>query len=249
MRPPSRRQITTSTGYLWRMRSALAALFIVLLALAWWLVRESPPTPEAAPVSRTERSTAPAAAETRAPHDPPARAQRLRDGAAAREARLREITAALAAREASASKPRTGATTTEPAAARPKTAASPIEEKAAEPGPPLLDRTGNHAYLSRVLTQDLMPLVDECEALAREKHPDLAGMLVLDVEILGDEDIGGVIDSLTLAPNNQIADPELLECVRESLLSTTLPPPDQNGRDAISLSLRLGPDERTNAGK
>ena len=104
------------------------------------------------------------------------------------------------------------------------------------------DRTGNHAYLARVLNQDLLPLVDECEQLARVKHPELAGLLNLNVEILGDEDIGGVIDALEPAANNEVADPELLECVRESLLATTLPAPDQGGRDALMLSLRIGPE-------
>ena len=108
--------------------------------------------------------------------------------------------------------------------------------------PPLLDRTGNHAYLARVLSEDLLPLVHECETLAREHHPDLAGLLNLNVEILGDEDIGGVIDSLEPAPDNEVVDPGLLECVRESLLSTTLPPPEQGGRDAMMLSLRIGPE-------
>jgi hypothetical protein len=120
--------------------------------------------------------------------------------------------------------------------------AEPPEEAEPEPGN-LTDRTGNHGYLMKVMNEDLMPLADECYALARETQPELAGMLVIDVEIIGDEDIGGVIETATPGQDNELADPALLECVRESLLSTTLPPPPEGGKDAISLSLRLEPDE------
>ena len=66
-------------------------------------------------------------------------------------------------------------------------------------------------------------------------------MLVLDREILGDEDIGGVVNTMDPGKGNEIAEPALLERVRESLLATTLPPPEQGGRDAISLSMRFDP--------
>jgi len=115
-----------------------------------------------------------------------------------------------------------------------------------EQSPPtggLNDRTGNHAHLVEVMNQDLMPLVDECYALALEDQPDLSGLLVMDVESIGEEEIGGVVESIQPGQGNELAQPGLVECVRESILSTTLPPPPQGGRDAFSLSLRLSPDE------
>lgn len=228
------------------MNRLLAGLTLLLLVLAggWWFTREPPPAAvDERPIATPRRSVAPASNAT--PSDSP-RAQRLRDGAAARATKLRLITEAIAAREA-AQKLRDPATTP-PTTSRTKPATTPTDEPAALPTalptalPPMQDRTGNHAYLARVLNQDLLPLVDECEQLARVKHPELAGLLNLNVEILGDEDIGGVIDALEPAANNEVADPELLECVRESLLATTLPAPDQGGRDALMLSLRIGPE-------
>lgn len=115
------------------------------------------------------------------------------------------------------------------------------DDEAPAPGN-LVDRTGRHAHMVKVMNEDLMPLVDECYALARETQPQLAGMLVLDVEMIGDEDVGGVVDAVTMGIGNELADPGLLECVQESLLSTTLPPPPQAGRDALQISLRLEPD-------
>lgn len=128
------------------------------------------------------------------------------------------------------------------APSRRSAAAEPPDEAEPQPGN-LTDRTGNHGYLMKVMNEDLMPLADECYALARETQPELAGMLVIDVEIIGDEEIGGVIETAAPGQSNELTDPGLIECVRESLLSTTLPPPPEGGKDAISLSLRLEPDE------
>lgn len=216
------------------MRSVLvgAVLVLALLLGAWWLRREPPrvAVTTAPPPARVAADVRPAD-DVRPSADEPPRARRLREGAAAREAMHRKITEAIATRPAPA---RT-------AAAEPPTPVKTATATAPDAAPALLDRTGNHPYLARVLGQDLIPLVDECHELARAGNPDLAGMLVFDVEILGDEDIGGVIDSLEPGETNEVTDPAMLECVRESLLSTTLPPPTQGGRDAISLSLRLDP--------
>ncbi len=124
----------------------------------------------------------------------------------------------------------------------PNTVPSPNETSPTPPGS-LTDRSGNRGYLLRTMNEDLMPLADECYALARAQDPTLQGMLALNLEVLSDEELGGVVDTIDLAPANELKDPALLECVRESLLATTLPPPPHGGRDAFMLSLRLTPDE------
>lgn len=222
-----------------RVLIALVAL-LLLLAGRWWLMREPPPAPGDAPTPATKPATEAATKPAAAEHT--TRAQRLRDGAAARATKHRQITEALAARAAAGPPSPAQPAKTAPATPSPPRPPTRPDADTAGPPPALLDRTGNHAYLARVLSEDLLPLVHECEALAREQHPELAGMLVLNVDILGDEQIGGVIDTLEPAPTNTIDDPGLLECVRESLLATTLPAPDQGGRDAVALSLRIGPD-------
>lgn len=223
------------------MRRLAAIVLVVLVVLgAWLFIRDAPRPPVAERQANAVAQPLAEASERRSRlnDDEPERVRRLRDGAARREAMQRQIVAALATRDA----------TTRPAADRGETPAAPAGKS--RPGGPaaddpaantIIDRTGNHGYLTRVLGQDLMPLVDECHALVREEHPDLAGMLVLDLEILGDEDIGGVVNTIDPGKGNEIAEPALLECVRESLLATTLPPPEQGGRDAISLSMRFDP--------
>ena len=146
------------------MRRLLAGLIVVVLLLGgWWMLREPPRTVDVAATGRTDRSLA-ADATTHTRLDDPARTQRLRDGAAAREVKRKQILAAMAARAATTTQHRVGATADAPPTTRPRRPVPPLDEATAEPAPMLLDRTGNHAYLSRVLSQDLMPLVDECGA-------------------------------------------------------------------------------------
>ena len=116
------------------------------------------------------------------------------------------------------------------------------DDTAPTPGD-LRDRTGDHGDLLRVMNEELMPLADECYALARDTNPELEGLLVLDIDIIGDEEIGGVIEAVRPGEANELVDPILLECMRESLFATTLPQPEESGRDAISLSMPLGPDD------
>lgn len=128
------------------------------------------------------------------------------------------------------------------AAGKKKKAGGGVEEEAATPGG-LVDRSGNRGYLMRVMNEELMPLVDECYGLARQAKPALAGELRLDVTLLGDAELGGVVDGVEPGKDNGLADPGLVECVQQSILALTLPPPPQGGRDEFSLSLKLTPED------
>lgn len=170
------------------------------------------------------------------------RALKIRARAEERAVMHRRISEAMAAREAAA---QVKAKDVEEARAVERA----NQAKAAEadvplPGQQMIDRSGNRAYLTRVMSQELIPLADECYAMARERAPELAGMMELDVALVGDEDVGGVVESVEVSANNKIKDPELLECVRESLMATTLPPPEQGGRDAFMMSMKFAPDEQ-----
>jgi hypothetical protein len=168
------------------------------------------------------------------------RALKIRARAEERAVMHRRISEAMAAREAKA-KGVEGVEGVEEARAVER--AEAVEGEAPLPGQQMVDRSGNRGYLTRVMSQELIPLADECYAMAREQTPDLAGMLELDVALVGDEDVGGVVESVEVSANNKIKDAGLLECVRESLMATTLPPPEQGGRDAFMMSMKFAPDE------
>lgn len=101
------------------------------------------------------------------------------------------------------------------------------------------DTDGWGDAMSDLLTNDFGPLADECIADARERAPDLAGMAAIAFTVVADEDIGGVVESADPAPDNEIDDPGFVECMRESMLSTVLPPPPGSGRRDVVLSLRF----------
>lgn len=227
------------------MRKVVVLLAVIVLGLvAWWLLsRGQRPSPEVARADAAAPKAEAVAGPTPTP-EPSARARSApRKDLAQRNLMRQRILDAMHARERAAEHD-AGSTGHEP---DPQPASAPAPRPAeADDGEPaagsLVDRTGNHGYLVKVMNEDLMPLADECYELALEEQPDLEGMLVMQLEIIGEEEIGGVVDSVQPASDNELSHPTLVECVRESILATTLPPPEQGGRDGIMLSLRLSPD-------
>lgn len=106
--------------------------------------------------------------------------------------------------------------------------------------PTLTDRIGGRDALLAALQRDFMPLADECIAQATERTPELKGMLALELDLLADDELGAVIDRAAYPEHNEIADPELLECIRETALATTLPPPPEGGRESFMITMPLG---------
>jgi hypothetical protein len=108
------------------------------------------------------------------------------------------------------------------------------------PGPGLTDRIGGRDALMAALNQELMPLADECIEQAGERNPELRGMLALELELVADAELGAVIDAAGYPATNEVHDPELLDCIRETALSTSLPPPPEGGREAFMLTMPIG---------
>jgi hypothetical protein len=63
--------------------------------------------------------------------------------------------------------------------------------------------------------------------------------VAINLETAADKELGAVVEVAEAAPTNEIADPALLECIRESALSLSLPPPPASGRDQVMLTLRV----------
>lgn len=110
-------------------------------------------------------------------------------------------------------------------------------------GPGLTDRIGGRDALKAALDRDFLPLVDECIAAANEAGPPVAGMLAIELELLADPELGAIVESASFPDTNEIHHAELLDCVRETALSSSLPPPPAGGRAAFLISLPLGHDD------
>lgn len=234
-------------------KAVVAGVLVLLIATSGWLAlgggaprkADEPRSREPyTPVAVMEKDRPAAAAEPAAKVEPASAPSRRGASKQERDELRRRIVEAMQAREAAAAE-RDGAAS-EGEDERGGKAGEPVlprgepkrpDDETPAPGN-LIDRTGNHGHMVKVMNEELMPLVDECYALARETQPGLMSMLVLDVELIGDEALGGVVESVKVGQGNEVADPALIECVQESLLGTTLPPPPEGGREALQLQVR-----------
>jgi hypothetical protein len=214
----------------------LLALVLIAAGIVWYLQRRSSSADQDEPADRGgagSAGAAGAAASTAggagAAAGSNARPPSSRAEARAKRDALREqIARQLASREAQAG---SGSA----AAAPPR---SPTD-----PRPPgnLVDRTGGHQEVAERLNRDFMPLASECIEQAQARTPQLSGLLVLGFETMADEQLGAVVEVADPTARNTIADPLLLECLRESALSLSLPPLPANGRDKFELSMPVEP--------
>lgn len=58
--------------------------------------------------------------------------------------------------------------------------------------------------------------------------------MVMKFAIVGDEEIGGLVDNVELAEDNEIKHEGLVECMRESMLSVTFDPPQGGGQVQVT---------------
>ncbi len=215
----------------------LVVVAIVLAAVAGWLAMREPPQATAVR-GATAQVDAPHvdAIQPAQDHDTTKISTRARVSRAERDALHRRIADALARRAAAPDEERSE---------RPPLADASNRTEGEEDTtrPPIRNRLGDDDgwgdTLVRQLADDFGPLADECIADVRERVPDLAGMVALDITIAADEDIGGVVESASPSAVNEIDDADFLECMRESMLSTVLPAPPGSGRRDVMLSLRL----------
>jgi hypothetical protein len=216
-------------------RAAVAIVLVLAGVLAAWLaLRDRAPsgTPSTA---REMPSSGPSQAPRGDAHEPggdgdAAAAPRSRSPAAARKTerdRVRRdaLRAEIAARRAtSGAGPR----------ARPSDEARPAE---APPAEPVLDKD----YIQSRIREDLVPIAKECYETALEDQPDLAGKLVMKFAIVGEPDVGGVVDAAEIDPSSTLVHPDLHECMRESMMSLSFAPPDQGGTVQVTYPFEFAP--------
>lgn len=96
-------------------------------------------------------------------------------------------------------------------------------------------------YIRDVFRSDFVPLAGKCyEGLLAER--DAGGMMGLRFEIVGDESVGGIVESVEIESDGGLDDPKLVECMRESMLAMTFRPPPRGGRVTVTYPMELWPD-------
>lgn len=94
--------------------------------------------------------------------------------------------------------------------------------------------TLDKAYIQARIKEDLLPIAQECYESALEEQPKLGGKLVMQFSIVGDQSVGGVVDQADVDPTSEISHPDLLECMKESMLSLSFPPPEGGGTVSVT---------------
>ncbi len=208
----------------------LAALLVVALALVVGLFlrcrREVAPTPVA-------RSTAPAAPEAALPAP---LADNRAEERRARDAMRAQILEALRRRDAG-----------RPVAASPapKNAPATPPPRDEEPPPGRYDPE----YIREVFHNDMFPFLKGCYDGALKRRPRLAGKLVLSFKIVGDPEVGGVVEDADFAEDSDLKDPEMETCVRESLMTITFDkPPSGGGYVTVKYPVLFSPDDEPDGG-
>jgi hypothetical protein len=73
--------------------------------------------------------------------------------------------------------------------------------------------------------------------------PDPRGQIVFWFAIVGDEKVGGIVESVDVLDESTLRDPEMIECMRESFLSVTFPPPKGGGFVTVKYPMMFAPDD------
>ena len=220
----------------------LIALLVAIAVGVLWVLRRGPSGASGAaardPVAEA-RAAPPVAAtgvgqstESLAPTDAAAQRSTAR---AKRDALREQILRQLARRPAA---PSGGAPSPAAAGSSGDPASGGLRNRLDELHQPVVDQ----------VNRDFMPLASECIEQAQARVPQLAGMIALSMETVADEQLGAVVDVADPAPSNQIGDPLLFECLRESAFSLTLPPPPTGGRMKVMITLRVDPPSGPGSG-
>ena len=91
-------------------------------------------------------------------------------------------------------------------------------------------------------TQAIVPLLRECYTRAQEDDPTLAGQLALEIEIGGEPDVGGLVESSEILETSTIKHAGMAECVRETMYGLELVAPAEGGRYKVRTTVAFSPE-------
>jgi hypothetical protein len=117
-------------------------------------------------------------------------------------------------------------------------APAPNGTAANAPGGPTRFRTTNDIeaaarFMQERIRNDFVPMARGCYQDLLRRKPESEGDVVVGFEILGDESVGGVVNSAEVRNESTLRDPLLETCLRESFLAVYFDPPPGGGRATI----------------
>lgn len=106
--------------------------------------------------------------------------------------------------------------------------------------PPALDKD----YIRDRIREDLVPVAVDCYESVLADQPEAGGKIVMRFAILGDPDVGGVVDEASVDPLQSDFDSAFLrDCMTESLMAVHFDAPPEGGRVEVTYPFVFEPGE------
>lgn len=104
---------------------------------------------------------------------------------------------------------------------------------------PTLDRN----YVRESIREQLVPVAQDCyNTVLTQQDSEAGGKLIMKFTIIGDEEIGGVVEEATIDPESTLKNEFMQECLRESLMAVTFDAPPGGGRVEVTYPITFSPD-------
>lgn len=117
-------------------------------------------------------------------------------------------------------------------------------------------------YIRQRIRGDFIPMASRCYDLLLSRRPGFAGRMVLRFRITAHEQLGGIVEEVSVAPardgdagdadadasldagaRSVFGDDAFETCVRESMMTVAFAPPERGGSLSVSYPIGLSPDE------
>ncbi|MBL4634232.1 MAG: hypothetical protein JKY56_10180 [Kofleriaceae bacterium] len=90
----------------------------------------------------------------------------------------------------------------------------------------------------------LNQLLGECYDIAKVQDPELSGTIGLEFTLRGEPDVGGLVEGIEfVAEHSSITNPQMRECMQESLYALELDPPVEGVEVTRMITMRFSDNE------
>jgi RNA polymerase sigma factor (sigma-70 family) len=126
-------------------------------------------------------------------------------------------------------------------ARRNEATATPASQHAATPRPTLPGGDLDKDYI-RAAVKQIIPMLTECYEHGLLRDPKLAGKVVVDFTIEGEQDVGGLVGESTIdATHSDLPDPQVRECIQETMYALQIDPPPNGGMIEVKYPFEFRP--------
>ncbi len=97
-------------------------------------------------------------------------------------------------------------------------------------------------YIRSRIREDYVPLAKDCYEKGLKKNPKLEGKLTASFRIVGNKNVGGIIDWVDASTDTTLGDKDVIDCLEQSLYSVSFQAPPNDGIVTVTYPLTFSPD-------